>query len=231
MVATSSELSDSLVHAIERQFPWIEVIQAGDLHAAHAGSGAAVAFMLVESSLLLEPRAQMSLLHQAHPTAVFAILQAETCPALPLLELLSLSFVRGVLPMDLKLDLWLSVLQVILQGGCYVPPAMILSLRASHGEAPPPVAEPGAIELRRRGRIGALTEREFEILELVSRGLQNKLIASRLNLSENTIKIHLHNIITKLGVHNRTQAAGLFRDHTSAAPRTIEGGFLLPQRQ
>ncbi|WP_323131382.1 response regulator transcription factor [Sinorhizobium medicae] len=46
---------------------------------------------------------------------------------------------------------------------------------------------------------------------MVSRGLQNKIIAAEIRLSENTVKIHLHNIITKLGAHNRTEAAARFR--------------------
>jgi len=56
-----------------------------------------------------------------------------------------------------------------------------------------------------------LTARELQILGLVSRGLQNKLIAAEISLSENTVKVHLHNIISKLGARNRTDAAARFR--------------------
>jgi DNA-binding NarL/FixJ family response regulator len=45
---------------------------------------------------------------------------------------------------------------------------------------------------------------------MASQGLQNKTIASALRLSEHTVKIHMHNIINKLGAHNRTEAAALF---------------------
>jgi DNA-binding NarL/FixJ family response regulator len=54
-----------------------------------------------------------------------------------------------------------------------------------------------------------LTKREVEILDLVERGLPNKSIANQLNLSDYTVKVHMHNIITKLGVQNRTAAAAL----------------------
>ena len=60
-------------------------------------------------------------------------------------------------------------------------------------------------------QMAELTAREVEVLERVARGLQNKTIAEEFNLSENTIKIHLHNIISKLGAHNRTEAAAKFR--------------------
>jgi DNA-binding NarL/FixJ family response regulator len=47
-------------------------------------------------------------------------------------------------------------------------------------------------------------------LELVARGTPNKLIATEFGLSEHTVKIHMHNIIRKLRVHNRTEAAAFF---------------------
>ena len=47
---------------------------------------------------------------------------------------------------------------------------------------------------------------------MVARGLQNKSIAAAFSLSESTVKIHIHNIISKLGVHNRPEAAARFRD-------------------
>ncbi len=63
-----------------------------------------------------------------------------------------------------------------------------------------------------------LTEREADLLRLVAQGLPNKAIAQRLSLSENTVKYHLKNILQKLGVQNRTEAAayairnGLIKD-------------------
>jgi DNA-binding NarL/FixJ family response regulator len=61
--------------------------------------------------------------------------------------------------------------------------------------------------------IAELTARERQILGMVSHGLQNKLIAAECGLSEHTVKIHLHHIMRKLGVHNRTEAAARFRNH------------------
>jgi NarL family two-component system response regulator LiaR len=53
----------------------------------------------------------------------------------------------------------------------------------------------------------ALTEREAEVLRLVARGWANKQIAQELFVGEKTVKAHVSNILTKLGVHSRTQAA------------------------
>lgn len=55
-----------------------------------------------------------------------------------------------------------------------------------------------------------LTPREQEMLALVAEGKSNTTIARELHLTENTVKFHLRNIYTKLGVTNRTQAAAHF---------------------
>ncbi|MEV4297228.1 helix-turn-helix domain-containing protein [Microbispora rosea] len=53
----------------------------------------------------------------------------------------------------------------------------------------------------------SLTTREREVLGLLGTGLPNRLIARRLDISERTVKAHLHNIQDKLGVESRLQAA------------------------
>jgi NarL family two-component system response regulator LiaR len=51
------------------------------------------------------------------------------------------------------------------------------------------------------------TPQETRLLQLLAEGLTNKSIAQSLSLSENTVKYHLKNILQKLGLHNRTEAA------------------------
>jgi len=52
-----------------------------------------------------------------------------------------------------------------------------------------------------------LTEREVEVLKLLAQGLQNKEIAEELVISERTVSTHVSNILSKLHLANRTQAA------------------------
>ncbi|HKP85469.1 MAG TPA: response regulator transcription factor [Blastocatellia bacterium] len=52
-----------------------------------------------------------------------------------------------------------------------------------------------------------LTARELEVLRLIVLGRSNKQIASQLTIAEGTVKIHINNILSKLGVSDRTQAA------------------------
>ncbi len=54
-----------------------------------------------------------------------------------------------------------------------------------------------------------LTERERQIMQLVCEGRSNKEVGRELNLSEGTVKVHLHNIYQKLAIRNRTALAAL----------------------
>ena len=68
---------------------------------------------------------------------------------------------------------------------------------------------PSAIAERLAERMSGsdLTSREMEVLELIVRGQSNKGIGSSLSISEATVKSHINNILSKLGVTDRTQAA------------------------
>jgi LuxR family maltose regulon positive regulatory protein len=67
--------------------------------------------------------------------------------------------------------------------------------------------------------LDALSTREQEVLRLLADGLSNAEIAERLVVTPGTVKRHLHNLYSKLGVANRTQAAAFARTHT---PPTTE---------
>ena len=74
------------------------------------------------------------------------------------------------------------------------PEAAGLLMREIHPVQTPPGAEP-------------LTDRETDVLRLLARGLANKEIARELQIGEKTVKTHVSNILAKLGVQSRTQAA------------------------
>jgi NarL family two-component system response regulator LiaR len=94
------------------------------------------------------------------------------------------------------------------------PAELVRAIRTAHeGEAVlhPAVAarlmeEFSSEDVRGAGESG-LTGREQEVLELIGRGLPNKLIARELGIAEKTVKTHVSAILAKLGVTDRTQAA------------------------
>ena len=67
-----------------------------------------------------------------------------------------------------------------------------------------------------------LTDREHQIMRLVSEGLSNKEIGRRLNLSDGTIKVHLHHIYQKLEISNRTVLAALAISQNEITGRPAE---------
>ncbi len=89
------------------------------------------------------------------------------------------------------------------------PEELLEGIRAAHrGEAPlDPRAARELIAQRRGSRTPELTSRELEVLALVAEGLPNKRIATRLEISEKTVKAHLTRVYERIGVSDRTQAA------------------------
>jgi len=83
--------------------------------------------------------------------------------------------------------------------------------RAAEKDAPAPTAEPIVADEKRREDLG-ITRREFEVLELIARGMSNREIAGQLYVSENTVKTHSSRVFDKLGARRRTQAVQLAKE-------------------
>lgn len=133
-----------------------------------------------------------------YPDVYVTVLSAETNRKV-IQEALELG-VAGYIPMRLSAEAMLSALRLIFAGERYVPAVMLdptgLTLDLPEGRG-----------VHKQN----LTPRESEILDLLSEGLPNKLIARRLNVSEVTVKSHLCHVFRKLGVQNRVQAANAAR--------------------
>jgi len=87
----------------------------------------------------------------------------------------------------------------------------IRSVAAGHSLLDPSVTG-RVLERLRRGdqedpRLASLSEQERRILELIAEGLTNRQIAERMHLAEKTVKNYVSNLLAKLGMHRRTEAA------------------------
>jgi DNA-binding NarL/FixJ family response regulator len=224
LLTNSGSVSERLIDAIEREFPWIRIEQVEHVAAACMTFSHPVALILVDIALMKEAEASSAELLRMHPHALTALIEPyDKVNVTPLSDIAGSPLVRSVLPMDLRLDVWLSVIRLMLCGGEYFPPRPLIktmlreqnALLAHNGAAQVPAA--------RTSNMAELTARESQILGMVSHGLQNKVIAVECGLSEHTVKIHLHHIIRKLGVHNRTEAAARFRGLQDSGQPMIEG--------
>ena len=97
----------------------------------------------------------------------------------------------GYIPKDTTSTVMLNALRLILSGGIYVPPDMAQQFGLNQSDSNVPV----------------LTPRQLQVLAKMVQGHSNKIIASQLNISEATVKMHVTSIMKSLGVSNRTQAA------------------------
>jgi len=96
---------------------------------------------------------------------------------------------------------------------------LVMRLVRRLSDEPGPRIEPAA-EVPTEHAAGSLTDREFEVLQLLPLGKTNREIAAELHLSLSTVKKRLERIISKLGVSVRTQAA----------VRAVELGLVDPKR-
>ncbi len=207
------DFPDCTIRAIQAEIGDLGILRVESLEELLA-SGQDIAnaqLLLLHERLCLECLAAHERLIAAMPSASVAIACTSTDNESTLIrKLLCCELVRGILPFNLKLDIWLSALRLLLSGGDYFPLELVhlLPLSGKRDRAKEPAV---ATADRRTSLAGCvLTDRETDVLGLVAQGLQNKNIASRLALSEHTVKLHIHHIISKLGVHNRTEAAAVY---------------------
>jgi DNA-binding NarL/FixJ family response regulator len=124
--------------------------------------------------------------------------------------------VRGFFPTSIPVVVAIAGLRLVLAGGVYRPLPIVgpneasnLRTKSADTGAPklPVVHESnGATEMSPEKALVDLTPRERHVLAALKLGLPNKLIAVKLNLSENTVKMHIQHIMRKCSARNRTEA-------------------------
>lgn len=112
---------------------------------------------------------------------------------------------QGYLVKSLDPSDWLSYLQGVLDGE--TPMSKVIAQRILSEFRSPDLSTGKSPDS------GLLTQRELEILDFVRQGATNREIATRLFISENTVKNHLKNIMAKLHIENRVQLAAYASKH------------------
>jgi two-component system nitrate/nitrite response regulator NarL len=119
--------------------------------------------------------------------------------------------VRGYLLKDMDPDDVIAAIGNAARGELTVAPAMTLKLAQ--------LLQSGPRGTDRRGLLASLTERERQILDHLSRGESNKTIARALDISHDTVKLHVRHILAKLNLSSRVEAAVFAVEARSAGMR------------
>jgi DNA-binding NarL/FixJ family response regulator len=104
----------------------------------------------------------------------------------------------GFLLKDAPSSRLIAAVRAAATGDSLIEPSITQRLVERFAEPEPPVGVPE--------RLAPLTERELEVLRLISRGLSNAEIAAEMVVAETTVKTHVARILAKLGVRDRVQA-------------------------
>ena len=104
---------------------------------------------------------------------------------------------KGYIPLTMGFEFVVAVTRFVLAGGAYVP---VDCLMAPH--RPNPQSGPQVSPLS-----GDITRRELAVVRAIQKGKSNKIIAYELNMCENTVKVHVRNIMKKWKAKNRTDIA------------------------
>lgn len=107
--------------------------------------------------------------------------------------------VRGYLLKDMEPDEVISAIARAARGELTVAPAMTLKLAQ--------VLQAGGQAAETKDALSSLTERERQILDHLAQGESNKTIARALDISHDTVKLHVRHILTKLNLTSRVEAA------------------------
>jgi two-component system, NarL family, nitrate/nitrite response regulator NarL len=196
---------DGVILALNSQ-PDIEVVAQGGsvFDAIEAAHRSQPDVMVLDSSTLDFSLGAVESILQQHPTIrilILAIIADE--------EHVYTALKRGVRGYLLKgasgTDL-IQTVRALNQGQSFISPSLAakLLMRSSPG---------GASETKGSGQLPHLTPREQQILSILAQGRSNKEIGNKLELSEKTIKHHLTNILQKLRVRNRVEAALVASNH------------------
>jgi DNA-binding NarL/FixJ family response regulator len=138
---------------------------------------------------------QVTMLRSLYP-AVPIMLIVDTEQTSRIEELASRLDLQGYIPEFTSLEVAAAAVHLVVAGGCYYPRLLPEDVLPGRERPPSSVA---AVE--------SLTSRQRLVLTLLGSGMPNKMIAQQLGMSLSTVKVHVHHIIRKLQVGNRTEVA------------------------
>ncbi|MEO8451304.1 MAG: response regulator transcription factor, partial [Gemmatimonadota bacterium] len=118
----------------------------------------------------------------------------------------------GFLMKDATFEVFVSTIRAVAGGAQVLPPELTGSLFGQIVRKAVRRNTPRMLEAVR------LTPRERQVIDLISEGLSNKEISSRLRVAIHTVKSHVHNVLEKLALHSRLEVAAFSRTEGERQP-------------
>lgn len=126
-----------------------------------------------------------------------------------------IEFVRrgaaGFVVKEASVEVFVETIRAVAGGAQVLPPSLTTTIFSHIAKSVVTGSKPDG------GRSVRMTNRERQVVELISEGMSNKLIARQLHISSHTVKSHVRNILEKLALHSRLQVAAYARHHESSA--------------
>ncbi len=221
-----------ILSILRRELPGFEIVEMATTDGLDFVSGRDVCLVALSTGdkSIADPSVEddLALLVDYCPNASIALLSNRDDEATALAAMHR--GVRGFFPTSIPVEVAVAGLRLVLAGGVYRP----LPIIAQNGTTAPELLS--AAELP-SGYLAAdaakdapekhlidFTPREQHVLAELELGLPNKLIAAKLNLSENTVKMHIHHIMRKCAARNRTEAVLRWSGRLSGHERDTSTG-------
>jgi DNA-binding NarL/FixJ family response regulator len=203
-----------MLSILQRELTGFEIIEMATTDGLDCASGrdVRVVALSIGDRSILDPSVEgdLTILVDHCPNASIALLSNRDDEATALAAMHR--GVRGFFPTSIPVEVAVAGLRLVLAGGVYRP----LPIIGENGAPGPEQLGPGGRPPRYSATDAAkdapekstfdFTPREQNVLAELELGLPNKLIAAKLNLSENTVKMHIHHIMRKCDARNRTEA-------------------------
>lgn len=201
-IGDSSSFSNMYLRLIQSEFPDIDVENVAGVDEAKAvisRHAARICAVVLSCQHAQEAVSDLQSIAQVTPR-LRPVLAYQTVDEVrkALTAIDSRAFVEKLsfLPLRVRMDCTVTTLRLILSGERHVSGEVLDMLMGTTADG----------NSSQNGH-WSLTAREQQVLEHLAKGASNKIIARELDLAESTVKLHIHHIIGKLGVSNRTEAA------------------------
>ena len=181
------------------------ISEAGELHRHVNWAPSSVIIFNTHTESIASPdvAGEMAMLAKLAP-AVPILIMSEFCNASEVTLAFGLG-ARGYVPTSLAISEVTAIVRLAAEGGTYVPANILGPLFETHRSVPAQIPDDIA------GPCG-FSPRQLQVLEQLSEGKQNKIIAYELGMAESTVKVHIRHIMKKLNARNRTQVVLMSRN-------------------